>query len=158
MKLPLVPNRLLPVIVPFVVLAAASAFAQEASVNPGINDSYKAPDPAEFVKRFETESREVFSNRQRIVEAAKVKPGARVADIGAGTGLFTRLFAKAVGTEGRVYAVDIAESFLRHIEKTAKEQNITNVEPVLATADSANLPADSVDLAFICDTYHHFEF
>jgi predicted methyltransferase len=158
MKLPLVPNRLLPVIVPFVVLAAASAFAQEASVNPGINDSYKAPDPAEFVKRFETESREVFSNRQRIVEAAKVKPGARVADIGAGTGLFTRLFAKAVGTEGRVYAVDIAENFLRHIEKTAKEQNITNVEPVLATADSANLPADSVDLAFICDTYHHFEF
>ena len=158
MKLPLVPNRLLPVIVSFVVLGAALAFAQEASVKPGINDSYKSPDPAEFVKRFETESREVFSNRQKIVETARVKSETTVADIGAGTGLFTRLFAKAVGMEGRVYAVDIAENFLRHIEKTAKEQNVTNVETILATADSANLPADSVDLAFICDTYHHFEF
>ena len=151
-------NRVLPVVLPLVVLAAALAFAQEASVNPGINDSYKAPDPAEFVKRFETESREVFSNRQKIVEAAKVKPGMVVADIGAGTGLFTRLFANGVATEGKVYAVDIADNFLRHIEKTAKEQNVTNVETVLATTDSANLPADSVDLAFICDTYHHFEF
>ena len=157
MKLARVARRLSCIALPFAVLATL-AFAQEASVNPGINDSYKAPDPAEFVKRFETESREVFSNRQKIVEAAKVMPGSRVADIGAGTGLFTRLFAKAVGTEGKVYAVEIAENFLRHIEKTAKEQEISNVETVLATADSANLRANSVDIAFICDTYHHFEF
>ena len=93
------------------VLLVGSGFAtaQESSVNPGINDSYKEPDAGEFTKRFETESREVFANREKIVAAAKVKPGMTVADVGAGTGLFTRLFAKAVGPEGKVYAVDIAE-------------------------------------------------
>jgi predicted methyltransferase len=140
------------------LLGSTPAPAQDSSVNPGINDSYKEPDPKEFTKRFETESREVFAHRGKIVAAAKVKAGMAVADVGAGTGLFTRLFAKAVGPEGKVYAVDIAESFLRHIEKAAKEQDIPNVETVLATADSSNLPANSVDVAFICDTYHHFEF
>jgi predicted methyltransferase len=134
------------------------AVAQEKSVNPGINDSYKEPDPGEFTKRFETESREVFANREQIVAAANVKPGMAVADVGAGTGLFTRLFAKAVGPEGKIYAVDIAENFLRHIEKTNKDNGIENVETVLAAADSSNLRPDSVDLVFISDTYHHFEF
>jgi FkbM family methyltransferase len=134
------------------------AVAQEKSVNPGINDSYKEPDPAEFRKRFETESREVFAHRKKIVAATKVKPGMAVADVGAGTGLFTRLFAKAVGPEGKVYAVDIAKNFLQHIEKSTKENGIDNVETVLATGDSSNLRPESVDLVFISDTYHHFEF
>ena len=134
------------------------AVAQEKSVNPGINDSYKEPDPGEFRKRFETESREVFANREKIVAAAKVKPGMAVADVGAGTGLFTRLFAKAVGPKGKVYAVDIAKNFLQHIEKTAKDKGIENVATVLATGESSNLRPESVDLVFISDTYHHFEF
>ena len=140
------------------LLGGGVAVAQEKSVNPGINDSYQQPDPGEFKKRFETESREVFANRQKIVAAAKVTPGMAVADVGAGTGLFTRLFAKAVGPEGKVYAVDIARNFLQHIEKTAAEAGIGNVETVLAAADSANLRPGSIDLAFIVDTYHHFEF
>ena len=140
------------------LLCGTRAGGQDASVNPGINDSFKNPDPAEFSKRFETESREIFTHRNKIVAAAKVKPGMAVADVGAGTGLFTRLFARAVGADGKVYAADIAEKFLRHIEGVAKKENLRNVETVLATAESANLPANSIDLAFICDTYHHFEF
>jgi ubiquinone/menaquinone biosynthesis C-methylase UbiE len=139
-------------------VAASLAFAQETSVNPGINDSYKDPDPAEFTKRFETESREIFVNRDKIVALCKLNPGMAVADVGAGTGLFTRLFAKEVGSQGKVYAVDIAKNFLKHIEKTTKERGLTNVETILCTPDSANLPRDSVELAFICDVYHHFEF
>jgi predicted methyltransferase len=137
---------------------ASLALGQEKSVNPGINDSYKDPNPSEFRKRFETESREVFANRDRIVEAAKVKPGMAVADVGAGTGLFTRLFAKEVGAEGKVYAVDIAKNFVKHIEKTTKERGINNVEGIVCTADSTKLPENSTDVAFICDVYHHFEF
>ena len=150
--------RCLALLLILLFVGGGTAAAQEKSVNPGINDSYKEPDPGEFKKRFETESREVFANREQIVAAAKVKPGMAVADVGAGTGLFTRLFAKAVGPEGRVYAIDIAENFLRHIAKTAKENGIENVETVLAMADSSNLRPESVDLAFISDTYHHFEF
>ena len=152
------PSHRLALFLSVLLLGSGTASAQESSVNPGINDSYKEPDAGEFTKRFETESREVFANREKIVAAAKVKPGMKVADVGAGTGLFTRLFAKAVGPEGKVYAVDIAKNFLQHIEKTTKENGIENVETVLATADSSNLRPDSVDLVFISDTYHHFEF
>src|SRR5262249_40792244 len=80
------------------------------------------------------------------------------ADVGAGTGLFTRAFAAAVGDKGKVFAVDIAPTFLRHIEKTCREAKITNVETIRCDQFSTKLPKDSVDLVFICDTYHHFEF
>jgi ubiquinone/menaquinone biosynthesis C-methylase UbiE len=81
-----------------------------------------------------------------------------VADVGAGTGLFTRPFAAAVGPKGKVFAVDISEKFLDHIKKTCKDETITNVETVKCSATSSELPANSVDLVFICDTYHHFEY
>jgi SAM-dependent methyltransferase len=81
-----------------------------------------------------------------------------VADVGAGTGLFTRLFARATGNEGRVIAVDIAPKFIEHIQKSCREEGLANVETRLCTADSTELDEASVDLAFICDTYHHFEF
>jgi FkbM family methyltransferase len=140
----------------FVVAAAAAA--QDKSVRPGINDNFKNPDVAKYVGTFEGESREVYVHRKDIVAACGVKPGMVVADVGAGTGLFTRLFAEAVGPTGKVYAVDIAPEFLDHIKATCAEQKITNVETVLATDRSTELKPSSVDLVFICDTYHHFEF
>jgi predicted methyltransferase len=145
-------------IVSALLLPSFPLAAQEKSVNPGINDTFKNPDVEQFIGRFEKEGREAFDRRQEIVEACQVQPGMTVADIGAGTGLFTRLFSKKVGDEGRVYAVDVAEKFLRHIEARAKNEELTNLVGVLATPESVNLPPNSVDLAFICDTYHHFEF
>jgi ubiquinone/menaquinone biosynthesis C-methylase UbiE/intracellular sulfur oxidation DsrE/DsrF family protein len=142
-----------------VLLLTSNAMqAQEKSVKPGINDTFRDPDPKKFTERFEIESREVFSKRQEILAAIKLKPTDVVADIGAGTGLFTRLFANTLGPEGRVIAVDIAQKFLDHIEVTSREQNLRNVETLLCKDDSTELPPESVDVAFICDTYHHFEF
>jgi ubiquinone/menaquinone biosynthesis C-methylase UbiE len=135
-----------------------SARAQDQSVRPGINQQFAAPNPGEFVARFEVESREVFAKRAEIVAACEIKPGAVLADVGAGTGLFTRLFSPLVGDRGRVLAVDIAQPFLDHITLEGRKIKQTNVETILCTADDAKLPPDSVDLVFICDTYHHFEF
>jgi len=132
--------------------------AQEKSVKPGINDTFKNPNPKDFVEKFEVESREVFAKRREIVEACQIKPGLIVADIGAGTGLFTRLFSEKVGPEGKVVAVDIAQKFLDHIQKTSQGLGQKNVETRLCTADSTQLPPGSVDVAFICDVYHHFEY
>jgi ubiquinone/menaquinone biosynthesis C-methylase UbiE len=140
----------------FTIVLACTA--QEKSVKPGINDPFKDPDVARFQKTFEIESREVYANRDRIVAECGIKPGMIVADIGAGTGLFTRLFAKAVGDNGQVYAVDIAVKFLQHVQKTCREAGLKNVTPVLCNYDSVDLPPNSIDLAFVCDTYHHFEF
>jgi predicted methyltransferase len=135
-----------------------SATAQEKSVRPGINKPFENPDLKEFIQKFEGESREIAAHAREIVAACKLKPGMRVADVGAGTGLFTRKFAAAVGEKGKVFAVDIAPTFLRHIEKTCRESKLKNVEAVLCDQFSTKLPRNSVDLVFICDTYHHFEF
>jgi predicted methyltransferase len=150
--------RLLAFIIALTALAPLAASSQEQSVNPGINDAFRNPDVAEFIKKFEVESRELFARRKEIVAACHIKPGETVADIGAGTGLFTRLFAEAVGKNGCVVAVDIAQKFLDHIADTCRDAGLRNVQTVLAAKDSTNLPADSIDVAFICDTYHHFEF
>lgn len=138
----------------------ASLLAQPESVKPGINDNFKNPElkPDEWVERFETESREVFAHRDEIVKAAGVKEGDVVADIGAGTGLFTMLFAKKVGASGKVLAVDIATPFLANIHQRAEAAGLKNIETVLCTDRNARIPRESADVAFICDTYHHFEF
>lgn len=132
--------------------------AQDKSINPGINDSFANPDVKSFQEKFEVESREVFNKRNEILAACDIEEGQTVADIGAGTGLFTRMFAKAVGNEGQVIAVDIAQNFLDHIIKTNRQLDIRNVDTLLCQPDSTELPSESVDVAFICDTYHHFEY
>ncbi len=141
-----------------VVLAPSLLVAQVASVNPGINKSFESPDVNSFVERFEKEGRDAFDHRHEIIQAIKLKPGMVVADVGAGTGLFTRLFSPEVGVNGQVIAVDIAENFVKHVEQSAHEAGLKNVVGVVCKPDSVNLPPDSIDVAFICDTYHHFEY
>lgn len=140
------------------VTVAGFASAQEESLKPGINEGYKNPDVQRSIKRFEGEKRDVVRKRDEIVAACGLKAGMVVADVGVGTGLFTWEFAARVGAEGRVYAVDIAESFVEHIEKTCKENDVDNVIGIVSTPTSAKLPPESTDLVFICDTYHHFEY
>jgi len=142
------------------LLFATCTLAQDASVKPGINDKFLDPElnVQEWTKKFETESREIFHERERIVAALGLTPGMAMADIGAGTGLFTLHFAQAVGESGKVYAVEIAKNFLEHIKGRAARASATNVQTILCTEKSVELPEASIDLAFICDVYHHFEF
>ena len=79
-------------------------------------------DIQQFVKRFENEARDVYAKRQDITRAVGLKPGDAVADIGAGTGLFTFLFAEQVGPKGTVYAVDIGPVFMKYIAEQAKRR------------------------------------
>lgn len=137
---------------------AGLAGGQDKSVRPGINDPFKNPDLDKYISTFEGESREIFTHRKEIVKRCGIKPGMVVADIGAGTGLFTRMFAKEVGPQGTVLAVEIAPKFIDHINKTCRDAGLTNVKTILGNQISTELPANSTDLAFICDTYHHFEY
>ncbi len=141
-----------------VVCLPSVAVAQEESVKPGINKSFDDPDVDRFIKLFEVESREVYRYRDAIIAVLGIEPGMHVADVGAGTGLFTRLMAPQVGPEGRVYAVDIATKFLDHIETMNQEAGIENVVSVQCDQHSTNLAPESVDRVFVCDTYHHFEY
>src|SRR5437899_6323588 len=105
-------------------IITASTTAQEKSVRPGINKPFENPDLKDYLQKFEGESREIAAHSKEITAACKIKPGMVIADVGAGTGLFTRKFASEVGPKGKVFAVDISQTFLRHIEKTCKEKQI----------------------------------
>ena len=145
----------------FLVVIAFSALplpAQDKSVRPGINQPFENPKPDEFVNRFEREGRDALDHRDAIVKAVGLKPGLVVADVGAGTGLFTLPFAKEVGPTGKIYAIDIAENFVKHIERQAQSAGLKNVQGVVCQPDNVNLPPNSIDLAYICDVYHHFEY
>lgn len=134
--------------------------APKATVVPaGINDNFKNPDlnVDEWLAKFEVESREVYFAREDVMKACEIKPGERIADVGAGTGFYSRLFAKKTGWDGWVYSVDISPKFLQHIAARATADGIENLTTVLGTDVSIRLPPESVDLVFICDTYHHFE-
>lgn len=137
--------------------ACASGPATRAGAEPAINAPYRNPDFETWVQRFERPGREVYDRRLEILKATGVAPGMTVADIGAGTGLFVRLFAREVGPTGKVYAVDISPSFIDNVRRTAREQNLSNVEGIVSTQTDTKLPPASVDLAFISDAYHHFE-
>ena len=132
--------------------------AGEQSVRPGVNRQYENPNWQQWVNTFERGGREVYDRRHAIVAASAVLPGMSIADIGAGTGLFTRLFAEAVTPTGTVYAVDISEPFIENILRSSREQGLANVQGIVNTPRDAGLPADSIDLAFITATYHHFEY
>lgn len=135
---------------------AAPVIADDGA-NPAINQPYVDPDYQAWVERFERPGREVYDKREQIVAAIGVRPGMTVADVGAGTGLYTRLLAQAVGPKGQVYAVDISKKFIDNILRTAREQGLANIKGLVNSQIDVNLPAGSVDLVFLSDTYHHFE-
>ena len=139
---------------------SAQDTAQRKSVRPGINKNFLDADldVDQWVKRFEVESREVFSARHKVLKAIDVRPGWSIADVGAGTGLYTRLFSEAVGNSGQVFAVDISPRFIQNITQQIKAGKLANVKTVLCKDDSVELPSSSVDCVFVCDTYHHFEY
>jgi predicted methyltransferase len=149
--------RLLALLFPLTAGPVVAQTGPFPGANPAINRPYQDPDYQQWVDRFERPGREVFDYRRQILAAAGVSASMTVADVGAGTGLFTRLFAEAVGPGGKVYAVDISQGFIRNVLRTANEQGLANVEGIVNSQTSAALPAASVDLVFISDTYHHFE-
>jgi len=131
---------------------------EEQSVRPGVNDAYINPDFELWQRRFESTGREVYDQREAITKALNITPDMKVADIGAGTGLFTRRFAKLLGKQGRVYAIDISKTFVEHILEQAKQSGLNNVVGIVNTDKDIKLTNDILDLAFVCDTYHHFEY
>lgn len=110
----------------------------------------------EWLSTLETNNRVQSLKIADTLAKLAIKPGQIVADIGAGSGIFSLRFSLAVKPGGKVYAVDVDEKLLDHIVEAATEQGIINVEPIFAEFDDPTL-AGPVDLAFIHDTLHHIE-
>lgn len=114
-------------------------------------------DVAAWRKRFERGSREVRAKRDDILQEVGLAKGDAIADIGAGTGLYTFAFAEAVGASGRVFAVDVQDYFLEYLDAQADERGLPQVQTVHASQTDVTLDPGSIDVAFLCDAYHHIE-
>jgi len=143
----------------FALAACAQSGSRPAGMPTDINAPFLAEDMAidEWVERFEGESRAVFAHRSEIVDSLGLASGGAIADIGAGTGFFTALFDTKVGETGRVYAVEISPGFLAHLRERVEREQLEAVRVVEGSDRSVELPPASIDVAFVCDVYHHFE-
>ena len=81
--------------------------------------------------------------------------GSVVADVGAGRGVDTWVFAKMVGKTGTVFSEEIFENNVKAIKKGAEQKGLSQVRPVLGRSDDPCLPADSVDVVYMHYVYHH---
>ena len=98
--------------------------------------------------------RDKWQRPDQVIAALAIRPGERIADLGAGNGYFTTHLAKATGPTGITYAVDTDEDMLDGVEEAARQAGLANVRPIRTNSDGPTLP-ERVDLAFLCNVYHH---
>jgi ubiquinone/menaquinone biosynthesis C-methylase UbiE len=93
----------------------------------------------------------------RVMQSLSIEPGDQVADIGAGDGYFSFFLADAVGPNGRVYAVEVEDDLIEKLKTSVDEKGLSNVTVVKGDFDDPLLPDGSIDLVFLCHSYHHIE-
>jgi SAM-dependent methyltransferase len=112
-------------------------------------------DAEKWAKEFDDPARNSWQKPDEVLNALHLQRTDRVADLGAGTGYFSARIAKLV-PEGKLFSVDIEPDMLRHLRERARHENLSVLVPILASAESANLP-EPVDLVLVVDTYHHID-
>ena len=134
------------------LLYGASARAQQG------HQHERMPNVMEYIERLDRSERDQDQKPAQVVDALALKPGMSVADLGAGSGYFTRRFVEAVTELGKVYVVDIEPEALKYVEDGLVHMHRSfEAEFILARPDSPKIPFESVDLIFVCNTYHHLE-
>jgi SAM-dependent methyltransferase len=108
-----------------------------------------------WAKEFDDPARDAWQKPAEVLDALHLEPTVRVADLGAGTGYFSAQIAKRI-PEGKLFAVDIEPDMLRYLEERAHREHLHVLVPILASADTPNLP-ESVDVVLVVDTYHHID-
>jgi ubiquinone/menaquinone biosynthesis C-methylase UbiE len=119
--------------------------------------SHSFADVAYWSKIFDDPKRDAWQKPRELVAALGLAPGQTVADLGAGSGYFSRYLAERVGPGGTVLAVDIEPTLVTHLRERAVREGNANVVPILASPDNPRLPNAGVDLILIVDTFHHFD-
>ena len=108
---------------------------------------------APWLERSEREQEEA---PEKALDAIGITPGMVIADVGCGTGYFTRRMAKRTGAGGKVYGVDIQPRMIESLKKNLASEGITNVEGIVSKEDDPMLPAGAIDLILMVDVYHEF--
>ena len=115
-------------------------------------------DIKQYLEQLDSEERDQYQKPRQVIDALNLKPGLAVADLGSGSGYFTRRFIEAVTETGKVYAVDVEPEMLKYAEESVVHMHRSyTAEFILARPDNPKLPYGSIDLLFLCNTYHHLE-
>jgi len=114
-------------------------------------------DATRWAQVFESPERTKWQKPNEVVKAMKLEPGQTVIDIGAGTGYFTRRFAKVVAPSGEALGLDIEPAMIDYMEADSKKLDLKNYKARLVKADDPELAPHSADVVFFCDTLHHME-
>ena len=114
---------------------------------------HRFDDPERYAKGFDDPARDAWQMPSRVIEALALPAGAKVADIGAGTGYFSTRLAKAAARP-TVFAVDVEPAMVGYLTKRAATEGLANLRAVQASATSPNLP-EPVDVVLVVDTFHH---
>ena len=107
--------------------------------------------------RVATSGRDGWQHPERVMESLEIRPGDRVADIGAGDGYFLPWLSEAVGPTGRVYAVEVDAEKIEALHATVRREGLENVEVVFGEFHDPLLPDAEIDLVLTCLTYHHID-
>ncbi len=111
----------------------------------------------QWIKIFEDPERDAWQKPDEVVKILNLNSGDVIADIGAGTGYFTRRFAVSVGSTGKALGLDVEPSMVQYMEEDAKKLNLNNYDAKLVKPDDPGLKLNSVDTIFLCNTYHHIK-
>lgn len=101
--------------------------------------------------------RDSWQKADAILAQLNLKPGDQVADIGCHEGYMSVKLSTLVGTDGKVYAVDVESSRLDKLREHLKSRQITNVVPVLGDRDDPKIPTNSFQAVLIIDSYHEMK-
>jgi len=115
-------------------------------------DRHHYDDKQAAIESFEEPERDAWAKPAEVIEALAIEPRMDIADLGAGSGYFTRRLATAA-PQGTTYAVDVDADFKDHIESHRERWATPNIVTRLAVYEHPLLPEDSVDLVFISNTY-----
>ncbi len=110
-------------------------------------------DPKKALAAMDDAKRDTWLMPERVVRSLGIEnKGGVIADIGAGSGYFSRRLAGEV-PGGTVYAVDVDDEFRGYIEPNRESWGTPNIEPHLAFYDDPALPEHGIDLVFVSNTY-----
>jgi FkbM family methyltransferase len=128
----------------------------------GINKWYMGRQIAYVMSHYgigwlERPEREIEENSSLLIQNLKLKQGMNIADIGAGSGYYSKLISKQIG-KGKVYAVDVEPEMIAFLDARIKKEKLNNVVTVLGTETSVSLTESSIDMMLLVDVYHEFSF
>lgn len=160
------PNRPLQAIAFFAALLAGcggrqapepTASEPRSTEDGAVGDVPPLPEPEDYAAKLDSRERYWWQQPEDVVEMLRCKRGMTVVDLGSGTGYFIPYLSRAVGREGRVFALDVDRGMVERLYERVARDRMHNVTPVIVAVDDPSLTPRSADRILVVNTWHHLE-